>query len=158
MVLLLKLRVLSLSMGVLDSSYIKTVGVKNQGLKRVFFIFSDTLICRCWFFLSQLSVAHRCRPQQLVKVLSAFSKVKLVAIYSTTRFKDLKARIETNRWFWCPFVNEEGCEEKFLDKYNLFHQFLSPPLTHTYTLQGRQNWMPNKSLGKRCWFRQAVWI
>ena len=99
-------------------------------------------------FLSLLSVAHRCRKQQLVKVLSTFSKVKLVANYSRTRFKDLKARIETSRWFWCPFVNEEGCEEKFLDKYNLFHQFLSPP-SHTHTLQGRQNYMPNNSLGRR---------
>ena len=31
-------------MGVLDSSYIKALGVKSPGLKRIFFIFSDTLV------------------------------------------------------------------------------------------------------------------
>ena len=31
-------------MGVLDSSYIKTIGVKSPGHKKIFFILSDTLI------------------------------------------------------------------------------------------------------------------
>ena len=31
-------------MGVLDSSYIKTLGVKWPGLKQIFFYFSDTLL------------------------------------------------------------------------------------------------------------------
>ena len=43
MVLLLKLRVFSLTMGVFHSSYTMAVGVKSPGLKKVFLIFSDTL-------------------------------------------------------------------------------------------------------------------
>ena len=39
----LKLRVLSLAMGVLDSSYKKALGVKSQGLN-FFLIFTDTLV------------------------------------------------------------------------------------------------------------------
>ena len=31
-------------MGVLDSSYIKTIGVKSPGHKKIFFILSDTLM------------------------------------------------------------------------------------------------------------------
>ena len=31
-------------MGVLDSSYIKALGVKSAGLKRIFSIFQDTLL------------------------------------------------------------------------------------------------------------------
>ena len=31
-------------MGVLDSSYIKTIGVKSPGHKKIFFILSDTLL------------------------------------------------------------------------------------------------------------------
>ena len=31
-------------MGVLDSSYIKTIGVKSRGHKKIFFILSDTLV------------------------------------------------------------------------------------------------------------------
>ena len=33
-------------MGVLDSSYIKALGVKSAGLKKIFLVFQDTLIQR----------------------------------------------------------------------------------------------------------------
>ena len=57
MALLLKLRVLSLAMGVFDSSYRWAVGVKWTGLKTVLLIFSGTLIMMVidWF----LSAARR---------------------------------------------------------------------------------------------------
>ena len=34
-------------MGVLDSSYKKAQGVKSPGLKKIFFVFRDTLLSKC---------------------------------------------------------------------------------------------------------------
>ena len=37
-------------MGVLDSSYIKALGVKSAGLKKIFLVFQDTLLHSFTFF------------------------------------------------------------------------------------------------------------
>ena len=57
MVLLLKLRVSSLAMGVLEPSDIETVNVKCSGLKKLFLIFIVTPYCTC-FFVSQEGIAY----------------------------------------------------------------------------------------------------
>ena len=65
MALLLKLRVLSLAMGVLDSSYIKALGVKSAGLKKYF-----------WFFMTPYCSCQKARCQILCSMrLQYVSKI-----------------------------------------------------------------------------------
>ena len=112
-------------MGVLDSSYIKALGVKSPGLKQRFFIFHDTLLWSCcWkidgagIFFTESKVCFRiqiwsydslsetitlpllCLTQALALMKWTTSKIWYIKILQFLCSDDFLQVFNAVSWFW----------------------------------------------------------